>query len=48
MTIRDAMYLLEKQGMKVSFDGKGKVISQSFSPGTSFAKGNKIHLQLGN
>ncbi|MFA6200911.1 MAG: penicillin-binding protein [Bacteroidales bacterium] len=48
MTIRDALYLLEKQGLKVSFEGKGKVIGQSFSSGSSFANGNKIHLQLGN
>ncbi|MDD2529761.1 MAG: penicillin-binding protein [Bacteroidales bacterium] len=46
MTIRDAKYLLEKQGLIVSFEGKGKVVSQSISAGTGFAKGNKIHLNL--
>lgn len=46
MTIRDAIYLLEKQGLKVSFEGKGKVISQSLLKGSAFVKGNKIHLRL--
>jgi cell division protein FtsI (penicillin-binding protein 3) len=46
MTIRDAMYILEKKGLRVSFEGKGKVVTQSLSANTIFAKGNKIHLIL--
>lgn len=46
MTIRDAKYLLEKQGLIVTFEGKGKVVSQSIASGSSFRKGNKIHLNL--
>lgn len=46
MTIRDAKYLLEKQGLIVSFEGKGKVVSQSISAGSSFTKGNKVNLNL--
>ncbi len=46
MTIRDAKYLLEKRGLKVTFEGKGKVVSQSIASGSGFRKGNKIHLNL--
>ncbi len=47
MTIKDAIYLLEKIGLQVSFDGKGKVVSQSLTPKTPYKKGNRIHLKLG-
>ena len=46
MSIRDAVYVLEKQGLRVSFDGKGKVVSQSIPKGSGFKKGNHIHLKL--
>lgn len=46
MGLKEAIYLLEKSGLKVSSIGKGKVISQSIEPGTSIQKGNKIILQL--
>ncbi|MFA7081657.1 MAG: penicillin-binding protein [Bacteroidales bacterium] len=46
MTIRDAIYILEKQGLSVSFEGRGKVVSQSLSRGSGFRKGNNIHLKL--
>ncbi|MFA6932479.1 MAG: penicillin-binding protein [Bacteroidales bacterium] len=46
MTIRDAIYILEKQGLDVSFEGKGKVVSQSIIGGSNYRKGNKIHLIL--
>lgn len=46
MTIRDAIYILEKQGLDVSFEGKGKVVSQSIVGGSNYRKGNKIHLIL--
>ncbi len=46
MTFRDAIYLLEKSGMRVYFDGKGRVVEQSLGPGTRFSKGTRIHLKL--
>ncbi|MDR0970917.1 MAG: transpeptidase family protein [Bacteroidales bacterium] len=46
MTIRDAVYLLEKKGLVVSFEGKGKVIAQSLMPNQTFKKGNTIVLKL--
>jgi cell division protein FtsI (penicillin-binding protein 3) len=46
MGLRDALYLLEKSGMKVHFSGKGKVKNQSIAAGTTFTKGTTIYLQL--
>lgn len=46
MTFRDAIYLLEKSGLKVSYEGKGRVASQSLAPGTRFSKGNRIYIRL--
>lgn len=46
MSIRDAIYILEKQGLRVSFEGKGKVVSQSLDKGTRFKKGSNIYLKL--
>ncbi|HMN31746.1 MAG TPA: penicillin-binding protein [Chitinophagaceae bacterium] len=46
MGLRDAIYLLEKSGLKVHSTGKGKVVSQSIEPGSNIQKGNKIILQL--
>lgn len=46
MTIRDAIYILEKQGLSVSFEGRGKVVFQSLSRGSGFRKGSNIHLKL--
>ena len=46
MGLRDAIYLLEKTGLRVSCLGKGKVVSQSIPPGSAIQKGNKIILQL--
>jgi cell division protein FtsI (penicillin-binding protein 3) len=47
MTFRDAIYLLEKSGLRVSFDGRGRVTEQSLSPGTKVSKGSRIYLRLG-
>jgi len=47
MTFRDAIYLLEKSGLRVSFDGRGRVTEQSLSPGTKISKGSRIYLRLG-
>ena len=46
MGLKDAIYLLEKIGMKVIPVGKGKVITQSILPGSNFNKGQRITLQL--
>ncbi len=46
MTFRDAIYLLEKTGLRVYFNGKGRVAEQSLSPGTKISKGARIHLRL--
>ena len=46
MGLKDAVYILENQGLKISLQGKGKVISQSIAAGTNFTKGQKITLFL--
>lgn len=47
MGLKDALYLLENMGLKVSVRGKGKVAVQSVSPGTQLAKGITVILELG-
>lgn len=47
MTLRDALYVLENAGLRVMFEGKGRVQSQSELPGTKLLVGNKIKLKLG-
>jgi cell division protein FtsI (penicillin-binding protein 3) len=46
MTFRDAIYLLEKSGLRVYYGGKGRVAEQSLSPGTKISKGGRIYLKL--
>jgi cell division protein FtsI (penicillin-binding protein 3) len=46
MGLKDALYLLENRGVKVSVRGKGKVITQSVSPGSPLAKGVTVILEL--
>ena len=46
MGLKDALYLLENMGVKVSVKGRGKVSSQSIAPGSSVAKGVAILLEL--
>jgi cell division protein FtsI (penicillin-binding protein 3) len=46
MGLKDAVYLLESQGMQVQLNGKGRVLSQSVPPGTRINKGQNITLQL--
>jgi cell division protein FtsI (penicillin-binding protein 3) len=46
MTFRDAIFLLEKTGLRVSYEGKGRVLGQSISPGTKISKGARIYLRL--
>ena len=47
MTLRDALFVLENQGLRVKYEGMGRVVSQSISPGVKAAKGNWINLKLG-
>ncbi len=46
MTLRDAIYLLENEGLKVYFTGTGRVVKQSQSPGTKTLNGSSIKLEL--
>ena len=46
MGASDAVYLLEKAGLKVSLSGVGRVYSQSLSPGTKAVRGNTISIRL--
>ena len=46
MTFRDAIYLLEKSGLQVIHEGKGRVTEQSLSPGAKFSRGNRISIKL--
>lgn len=46
MGLRDALFLLEKNGLKVIPVGKGKVVSQSIEPGSNIIRGQKITIQL--
>lgn len=46
MGLKDAIYLLENAGLKVSISGKGRVREQSLSPGSKAIKGKKIEIVL--
>jgi cell division protein FtsI (penicillin-binding protein 3) len=46
MTFRDALFVLERLGLEVVYNGIGRVSEQSLSPGTRISKGNRIYLQL--
>ncbi len=47
MTFRDAIFLLEKAGLRVFFEGSGRVRNQSILPGKRVRKGDAIYLRLG-
>ncbi len=47
MTLRDAIPLLENEGLKVYYTGRGRVIRQSEAPGKKALKGSTIKLELG-
>ncbi len=47
MGAKDAVYNLEKHGIKVSINGRGTVKRQSVIPGTKITSGMKIVLDLG-
>ena len=44
--LKDALYMLENYGLKVTAAGRGKVIYQSLAEGTTFTKGETINIQL--
>ena len=46
MGAKDAVYLMEKVGLRVSLDGLGSVSSQSIVPGTRVLRGQTIRLIL--
>ncbi len=46
MGAKDAVYLLEKQGLRVSLSGKGSVRSQSLTSGSRVVKGQTVALVL--
>lgn len=46
MGLKDALYLLENLGLKVTIKGKGKVSGQSLPAGTVLAKGAAVTLEL--
>ena len=46
MGLREAVYVLESMGLKVSYEGTGKVRSQSIVAGRKFKVGQRIKLML--
>lgn len=46
MSIKDAIYILENEGMNVQFSGNGVVRKQSIEAGKKIVKGSKITLEL--
>jgi cell division protein FtsI (penicillin-binding protein 3) len=44
--LKDAVYVLENMGLKVSAIGRGKVIYQSLAQNSNFSKGQSIKIQL--
>lgn len=47
MGLKDAIYLLENNGMQVHINGAGRVKEQSVPVGTAITKGSKVILKLG-
>ncbi len=46
MTLRDAMFLLENSGLRVTFSGKGKVRKQTPEHGARVFEGSVVSLDL--
>lgn len=46
MGARDALFLLENAGMRVTLTGSGKVVKQSLAPGGRVKKGTQISIHL--
>ena len=47
MPLRDALFILENKGLKVNYNGKGRVQVQSLTPGTPLTPNATINLVLG-
>lgn len=47
MSLRDALYILENNGLRVLFSGKGRVKSQSLPTGTAILPNSTIKITLG-
>ena len=47
MPLRDALFILENKGLKVNYNGRGRVIEQSLTPGTQLTPNTTINLVLG-
>lgn len=47
MGLKDALFLLENMGLKVTVKGRGKIANQSIAPGTALVKGISVVLELG-
>jgi cell division protein FtsI (penicillin-binding protein 3) len=46
MGLKDALFLLEKEGLRVIVNGKGSVVKQSLAPGTLISKGLPVVIDL--
>lgn len=46
MGLKDALFILEKAGLKVTYHGVGSVRSQSLEPGREFTEGSRINIEL--
>jgi len=46
MGAKDAVYIMEKVGLRVSMEGLGRVSSQSITPGTRILRGQTVRLML--
>lgn len=46
-TLKDAMYILGNNGLRVEYSGSGRVVQQSLPPGRRSVRGWTIHLRLG-
>lgn len=47
MTLRDAIFLLENQGLRVTYKGNGRITAQSILPGQKLQNKSSISLTLG-
>jgi cell division protein FtsI (penicillin-binding protein 3) len=47
MTFRDALFLLEQSGLRVFYEGKGRVKRQSVNAGSRVSRGDRIFIELG-
>jgi len=46
MGLRDAIYLLENNGLRVHYSGRGKVVRQSPQPGVKISRGATVAVEL--